>query len=42
MEVIKRYLQEHGLASSGDKFVVAFGVAMGQSGHTDSLRIVTV
>ena len=42
MEAIKRYLQERGLASSGDKLVVAFGVAMGHSGHTDSMRIVTL
>ncbi len=42
LEVIKRKLQEYGLASSGDKLVVAFGVAMGQSGHTDSMRIITI
>ncbi len=37
-----KILQEKGLVSSGDKVVIAFGVTMGQSGHTDSMRVVTV
>lgn len=40
-EVIK-LLKNNGEVKSGDKLVIAFGVAMGKSGHTDSLRVVTV
>lgn len=35
-------LLERGQVKSGDKLVIAFGVAMGQSGHTDSMRVITV
>ena len=42
LRTVVRFLQDHGQVKTGDKLVVAFGVAMGQSGHTDSLRVVTV
>lgn len=37
-----QFLQDKGLVQTGDKVVIAFGVTMGQSGHTDSMRVVTV
>ncbi len=37
-----RFLVNKGLVQSGDKVVIAFGVAMGRSGYTDSMRVVTV
>lgn len=42
LHTVVKLLQEKGHVQTGDKVVVAFGVAMGKSGHTDSLRIVTV
>lgn len=42
LRTVIRVLQDKGHVKTGDKVVVAFGVAMGQSGHTDSLRVVTV
>lgn len=37
-----RLLQQKGLVQTGDKIVITFGVTMGQSGHTDSMRVVSV
>lgn len=42
LRTVIRVLQDKGHLKTGDKVVVAFGVAMGQSGHTDSLRVITV
>lgn len=42
LSTVVKILHDKGHVQSGDKVVVAFGVAMGKSGHTDSLRIVTV
>ncbi len=36
------FLVQKGLVQSGDKVVIAFGVATGHSGLTDSMRVVTV
>ncbi len=36
------FLQKRGEVKTGDKLVIAFGVSMGHTGHTDSMRIVTV
>lgn len=44
-EILRRavdFLVEKGLVQTGDKVVIAFGVSMGKSGHTDSMRVVTV
>lgn len=40
-EVVK-FLLNKGQVKSGDKMVIAFGVSMGSSGHTDSMRVITV
>lgn len=37
-----RMLIDKGLVQSGDKIVITFGVSMSESGHTDSLRVVTI
>lgn len=42
LRTVVRYLQDLGHVKTGDRLVVAFGVTMGQSGHTDSMRVVTV
>lgn len=42
MRTVVALLQEKGHIQTGDKLVIAFGVSMGQSGHTDSMRIITV
>lgn len=35
-------LCERGLVKSGDQLVSVFGVSMGHTGHTDSMRVITV
>lgn len=42
LRTVVRILQEKGHLRTGDKVVVAFGVTMGHTGHTDSLRVLTV
>lgn len=37
-----KYLVDKDLLRTGDKVVIVFAVAMGRSGHTDSMRVVTV
>lgn len=42
LKSVVRFLQDKGHVKTGDKLVAAFGVTMGYSGHTDSMRIITV
>lgn len=42
LQVVVRFLLDHGQVKSGDRLVVAFGVDMGKSGHTDSMRVIAV
>ncbi len=42
LATVVKLLLDGGQVKSGDKLVTAFGVAMGTSGHTDSLRVITV
>lgn len=42
LQAVVKLLTLRGLVSTGDKVVITFGVNMGLSGHTDSMRVVTV
>lgn len=42
LDAAVKILAQKGLVQPGDKVVITFGVTMGRSGHTDSMRVVTV
>ena len=37
-----KILSDKGMVQTGDKVVLTYGVTMGKSGHTDSMRVYTV
>lgn len=42
LEAAVKILSDKGMVQTGDKVVLTYGVTMGKSGHTDSMRVYTV
>lgn len=42
LQAAVKLLELKGMVKKGDKIVIAFGVTMGHTGHTDSMRVVTI